>query len=237
MNRTTKHFLGVFSIIFCVFMLVASGPTPRVPPPPTIYTEGTITLPQKEDDIFAKAALAKIFAANRNPGIVLRVPLAGDKVTQEQRQSYPMREIEKALAKAGYIVRDQAFFEKVLDREGLDYAKIGEITKTDLTIELIKFNESVAYSTNQYTDENGNQQTANQTFRLTGASIEFKLTSVRENDMVGSFVFNYTPCVEGCKHKFSTNKNLGYTIPKQKNTVELFKVWSERLLQQLNNKN
>jgi len=68
--------------------------------------------------------------------------------------------------------------------------------------------------------------------------VEFKLVSVKENDLVGSYTFNYTPCTEGCPHRFSTSSRARRTW-KVKDDVpkDFFVNSSKRLIEELSGNN
>ena len=229
MHKITKHFAGILAISIFTAALVGSGPPRRT----YVYETGTFTLEQKKDEIFTKPSLARILRTSKNPAIVLRVPNPGKDVTEQQQQvkTSLYTTIEKEFAKAGYIVRDRALFAKVLDQENLDYLKIGQLTKTDLILELVSYNK-VQYKTKIYKDEAGIEKTAAKDIIFTGRSIEFKVTSVEENDLVGSYVFNYTPCTTGCTHRFSLSRASTLKAP-ENIPKSVFKSWASRLLKEL----
>jgi hypothetical protein len=125
-------------------------------------------------------------------------------VTEQERQASNSlyNTIDKELAKAGYTVRDRALFARVLEQSNLDYAKIGQLTQTDLILEIVGYRPE-KYSASRYKDASGAEKTAPKPIGFTGSSIEIKVVSVKENDLVASFTYHYTPCTKGCSHRFS----------------------------------
>jgi hypothetical protein len=233
MNNVTKNVVG--SIVILIFAVALIGSTSNQPQP-IDYTTGTFTFPNEKDEIFTKPSLSKILKSSDKLSIVLRVPAPGGTVTAEQKQkdSVLYNIIEKEFAKAGFIVRDRALFAKVLEQETQDYKKIEHITETDLILELLSYNLKQPYRTKLYRDEKGKMQEAPIEITFYGARVEFKLTSVKENDMVGSYTFNYTPCTEGCKHKFSSSRRAkGTWIVKKPIPKDFFINSSRRLIQEL----
>jgi hypothetical protein len=233
MQKWTQHCAGILVIAVFTLALFGSGGKKRpAPVPPTMVT-GTFTLQPLDDEIFTKQATATMLHATESPSIVLRVPAPGEKVTEEQRQSNNTiyNTIEKEFAKAGYIVRDRALFAKVLEQEVLDYSKIGSVTKTDLILELVSFTRP-KYTVRDYVDENGLRATAPRDFVFSGVKLEFKLISVAENDMVGSYTFHYAPCAEGCKETF----NADLTAPVEVDSdvpLDFFREAATRLIEEL----
>lgn len=205
MKKIRKHLYGLAGLFVFTFTIMACFFPEYEPPPPINYTTGVFTIPKKADDVFTKKELKKLIKSKRNLSMVLRVPISGDKVTQEQRQknSVLYNLIEKEFAKAGFVVRDRALFAKVLEQETLDYTKIGMITETDFILELLSYSTNQPYLVNNYVDESGVSRISSRDISFKGALVEFKLISVKRNDMVGAYTFYYTPCTNGCTHKFS----------------------------------
>ena len=201
-NKMEKNITGSVAIAVFTFAILASngGPKPE-------YMTGTFTLADRENDIFTKSALIKSLKLSSSPSIVLRVPDPGDKVTEEQRQknSVLYNLIEKEFAKAGFVVRDRQLFAKVLEQETSDYSKIGLITETDFILELLTYDLRVRTEASKYVDDAGQTNETPYPISFNSAMAEFKLISVKKNDMVGSYTFYYTPCTEGCKERFDVN--------------------------------
>ncbi len=210
MKKFQLHLIGIAAITIGIIGLVGSKASKPAPYIPIEYTEATFVLQPKQDDIFTKASLAKTLNDSDNISMVLRVPASEeDKITEAQKliNNTIYSTIEKEFAKANYIVRDRAMFAKVLEDENVsaDYAKIHSSTKTDLILELVSYGD-IKYNTNKFRDETGTEQTANVNFAFTGTSAEFKLVSVKDNDLVGSYTFYYTPCTDGCTYKINASK-------------------------------
>ncbi len=193
--KKIKHFIGIFSVIGFTLAIWGSGTT--------LYT---VKFNQKSPDIFTKPALRSYMGATPSPSIVLRVPskTSGSLTTNDISENNIYNTIEKELGKAGFVVRDRALFAKVIEGGVSDYNKISNMTNTDLILELVNF-EKVVYKTNKYFDSKDKQRVMSNGyfFEYYGIKVEFKITKVKENDMVGSYTFNYAPCVDGCTYKFN----------------------------------
>ncbi len=117
--------------------------------------------------------------------------------------------IEKELLKGGFSVRDRGLFNEVLkkmsrdNKENINYSQIKDLTNTDLIVEVIKINPAVQYVTNKTNkvDNKGRttEYTSSREYKRYGASAEFKIIMVKNNEMAGTYTFNYTPCLDGCE--------------------------------------
>jgi hypothetical protein len=192
-----KHIIGISAIFFFALSLIASTNS--------LYT---VFFSPNEADIFTKENFREYMKSTKQPTIVVRVPTkdesnlnSEDKLSKvEYSQSDIYNTIEKELSRANFVVRDRKLFEKVLDQNIGEYAKIREATETELILELVSF-VAEEYKTNKYKDKNGIERVASdREFTNTGYRVEFKLIKVLENDVVGSYTFHYAPCVDGCSY-------------------------------------
>ena len=176
-----------------------------------------IKFPKRPDDIYANSNLKDFFKGNKNPNVVLRVPNSADKATSNtnlnQDNNVLYNAIEKELLKQGYSVRDRGLFNEIINKSGsTDYSKIKDLTNTDLILEVININSKVIYSTNRVSvikKKKATEQVGNIDYKRYGASIEFRIIMVRNNEIAGSYKYNYQPCPEGCElgsFKFSGKK-------------------------------
>lgn len=190
--------------VFFLFIAFASAPA-RV-----VTEQGTVKLSPKQDETFTKTSLLTYLRQTQSPTIVLRVPQQVDKLLEENRYSKSeiYNTIEKELAKANFVVRDRALYQKVLDQNlSTDYSKIKELTDTDLILELVSSDEE-RYNTNQYSNSRGKQRITDGPMTIYGQKVEFKLIKVKENDLVGSYTFHFTPCINGCAYAIEKNGTL-----------------------------
>lgn len=193
-NKIIASALEMMVPFIFIVMAVASAPAK------VVTEEGTVKLTEKKDEIFTKPSLLNYLNLTKTPTIVLRVPQQVDKLLEENRYSKSQiyNTIEKELAKADFIVRDRALYQKVLDQNvSTDYSKIKELTETDLILELVSADDE-RYNTNQYTNRRGKPRITDGPMTIFGKQVEFKLIKVKENDLVGSYTFHFTPCVNGC---------------------------------------
>lgn len=243
MKQIKKHLVGSMAIVAAIVAVLGSATSKNA----ISYTTGSIKLIPKKDDVFTKPSLVQYLKSTNNPTIVLRVPNQVDNVLEENRYSKNQiyNTIEKEFAKADFIVRDRALYQKVLEQNrATDYSKIKELTNTDLIIEFVGF-ENVKYYTNKYTDQKGREKTTDANLTLTGSKIEFKLIRVKDNDLVGSYTFHYTPCTSGCSYTFDKMGTLYSPTVKSKAITkpyefvssdaleEFFKLSAQRLIREM----
>ena len=235
MNTGKKHIVGISLVALMAAGVIGSGG-------PTIEWEyGTFFGSTKADESFEKPSLAVALHAATNPAVVLRVPAPATAVTQEKQaetqrlNSVLYNTIDKELAKAGFVVRDRALFGKVLDQQNLDYKRIGQLTETDIIIELIDYNARKHFKVERYRDDKGYDKEPPVPLYFVGPAIEFKIISVKENDLVASYTFYFTPnCKNGCKDRFArTSANTWEIISPRPDPDEVFNEFAARLIKKL----
>jgi hypothetical protein len=182
------------------------------------------------DETFANPNLKQFFKNNRNPNIVLRVPNNNDKATSNtstnKNNDVLYNTIEKELLKENFSVRDRGLFNELLSKSATtDYSKIKELTNTDIILEVVNIDPSVLYTTNKVTTVTSKKETVNigsVDYKEKGASVEYKIILVKNNEIAGSYKFNYKPCPDGCEltaFKF-TGKRSSFK-PVLRETVEI----------------
>lgn len=197
---------------------------------------------QKDAEINSKEALALLMLVNKSPKIVLRVPDtqrvvlrdpesdtknqkdARKSIDQNKEVVYDDRMLYNAIEKQLFEnlnVVDRKLFNEVLSKaSNVDYSKLNDLTNTDLILEWVNMNRQVPYVTKEcyQLSKKGKEQPIEleSRFRRLGASIEFRLVQVKTNQMVGSYIFNYTPCATGpgCEYLYKG----GRLIPIVKHT-------------------
>jgi hypothetical protein len=173
-------------------------------------------------DTYTNGNLKSFLRTNNKVNIVLRVPNASEEVTTKSSGTSMIKNsaydramdiyynaIEKELLKAGFSVRDRGLFNEVLkkmqrdNKQNIDYSQIKELTETDVILEVIKIDPAVQYVTNKLSvqDKKGNwkEQTGYGDFKKYGASAEYKVILLKNNEMAGTYKFNYAPCPNGCE--------------------------------------
>lgn len=197
------------------------------------------------DETYANPNLKELFRSNRNPNIVLRVPNNNDKATSNTSVSKNTdvlyNTIEKELLKENFSVRDRGLFNELLSKAATsDYSKIKELTNTDIILEVVSIDPSVLYTTNKVTTITSKKETekvVNVDYKEKGASVEYKVILVRNNEIAGSYKFNYKPCPDGCQlttFKFTGKKSSLKPVLRETvaiNTLEEFlKITTRKLI-------
>lgn len=154
------------------------------------------------DEISVNDNLKSFLKNNPNPKVILRTPkrltntVQGEELSIDYNNIYFV--IEKELRSAGFIVRDRGLFDLVASNDDVatTYDKVAETTKTDLIIELIQFDPTVTYKTNRYfrNKELTKEATSLNVFKKDGAKVEFKVIMVKNNEISGTYKFNFSPC-------------------------------------------
>lgn len=216
----------IFSIAaVAVATLVSCSPVSKV-----------IKYPKSADEIYANNNLKEFFKTNKTPNIVLRVPNNNDKATSNTSVSKDnnvlYNAIEKELLRQGFSVRDRGLFNELLSKsQTSDYSKIKELTNTDVILEVVNIDPAVVYTTNKVTLVGKRKQTeqiGSVAYKKYGASVEFRLIMVKNNEIAGSYKYNYQPCPNGCEigtFKFSGKKANSQVVLKETvsvNTLEEF---------------
>lgn len=158
------------------------------------------------DEIYANNNLKDFLKQNKSPSIVLRVPNNNDRVTSNTANNKDANilynTIEKELLKNGYSVRDRGLFNEIINKStSTDYSKIKELTDTELILEVLNIDGTVKYSTNKVTNiykKKTKEVVGEKVYKRPGASVEFRLILVKNNEIAGTYKYNYQPCPEGC---------------------------------------
>ena len=187
----------IFSILIVVILILTScSPGKQI-----------IKFPTVPDETYANPNLKDFFKKNRNPNIVLRVPNNNDKATSNtstnKNNDVLYNTIEKELLKENFSVRDRGLFNELLSKsQTSDYSKIKELTNTDIILEVVNIDPSVLYTTNKVTTIGSKKETENIgsfDYKEKGASVEYKIILVKNNEIAGTYKFNYKPCPDGCE--------------------------------------
>lgn len=188
-------------------------------------TSKYIQFKKLEDEIFTTPDLKSFLASTQNPKVVLRVDNATFNVTEIDNTDDIYSAIENRLLFNGFKVRDRQLFEQIIQNEGntTDYKELSNQTDTDLIIELINVDFDTEFETNVVHSTNGKTKVDKKnSYEKKGASIEFKVIQIKDNDYAGLYKFNYTPCVEPCYIELSNKDRRKLEKMNKKAEVEAF---------------
>lgn len=164
-------------------------------------TTKTLKFTPKKDEVFSNENLTSFLNENKNPKVVLRVTTTSNNLTDKEDNSYIYNAIENELLSSGFIVRDRQLFNQIVenDKNNADYSSLMRKSDTDLIIELTKIDSKILFETNKYYDKKNNEKVEPLgSYKRYGASVEFKVILIENNEFAGRYKFNYTPCTEGC---------------------------------------
>jgi hypothetical protein len=181
---------------FAILFLISCSPSSKI-----------IKFPKAPDEVYANNNLKEFFKDNKSPNIVLRVPNNNDKATSNTSTSKDnnvlYNAIEKELLRQGFSVRDRGLFNELLSKaQTSDYSKIKDLTNTDLILEVVNIDPAVVYTTNKITlvgKRKETEQIGNIDYKKFGASVEFRIIMVKNNEIAGTYKYNYHPCPNGCE--------------------------------------
>ena len=195
----------------------------------------------KAPELYSKKSLAQLLKNSPSPKIVLRVP-----GMKKESEALVCNAIEKQLFRSGFTVRDRSLFNNVFPKTGnIDYTTVNSLTDTDLILELVQFNPRIPYSTNKYfqkTKKGEVERTiadSKNSLTLYGGVVEFKLIQVRTNELVGTYLFNYVPCLDGCPYEIQSDGSLtrtnstGATHTDEQSQADYVERFTTRATQQL----
>jgi hypothetical protein len=154
----------------------------------------------KPNEIFTKPALTALLEEIRRPAVIIRVPARAPQVSASISLPSTYNTIEKEFLKHGFTVRDRAIFEKVLSQnQQIDYGKLYQLTNVDLLVELVHISP-IEFATTVFYDKrrSNSKRQFDEEFVMKGVKAEFKIVALKQNEVVGSYTFYWTPCFDGC---------------------------------------
>lgn len=200
------------------------------------------------DEIIISKELNAFLNSNTKPTVVIRVPVSTTNVTTKEREgrlTEVYNEMEKALVKAGFTVRDRGLLNNLLANSSTssqaDYEEIGKKIQTDLIIEMI----DIDFDRETYEDvDSGFSVRKNRMITLDPKArihlwrgkMQAKIIIVSKGQNGGYLTFNYTPCTEGCTDEYVEESNKGrFPTPIRADDRVVFKHFSDQLIKALNN--
>lgn len=195
---------------FGVILLTSCGTVQQIQQAQT--WNGTVQFSPAPKDTYTSDNLKQFLKATKQPKIVLRAPdsYSSFSVVRNEKISFQSlyNDIEKELMKTGFIVRDRKLFESTFGQYDIQDGKmIKKKFDTDLILELVNIS-NVDFATNKFTTSKGEKVLSNGQIRMTGARAEFRVILLNDNQIAGSYKFNYAPCTQGCNYTIDYYGNL-----------------------------
>lgn len=163
------------------------------------YLYGTFKFKQRPDEVFIKSEFTDFVKENPYCSFVLRVP--GESKSLLVEENFVQRSMYFAIEKQ--LVEN---YFNVHDRTLVDFKSEKEL-KTDFILEMVSF-KNVNYYTDKVIPEGNtedNEVGLPHVFYFVGAQAQFKIVNVKTNAIMATFVLNYTPCLKGCKMKYTAD--------------------------------
>lgn len=176
-----------------------------------------------EPDLVTTEYLKEYLSEKESIKIVLRTPENNQQITEDNEFGEIYNTIEKELLREGFIVRDRAIFNQVINRTSteINYMDIKEKTDTDLILELVNIDTKLKFETNTYYTTDGEKRTFDygHTVINYGATVEFRVVLLEKNQFAGSYTFKYAPCTDGCPIRLANGTSPVYVNEEIKNEV------------------
>jgi hypothetical protein len=168
--------------------------------------KGSVIFTPPKDELTSTNQIKEFIKTNPNPTIVVKTFESENYINSSDPNSYIYTAIEKKLTALGFKVKDRNFFNDEINKSnGNSYDQIRTLSDLDLVIEVVKLETNKKFITNRLITSNGKEKTVGDDKILTdyntilrfGAVIEYRLLIVKKNEYGGSYLFYYTPCVQG----------------------------------------
>ena len=236
----------ISTVVISLFFVISSCKVAREPN----YNYGTFKFTQKPDDVFFTPALKLFLKNNPNCSILLRAPQKAEFVSQEEQFNNKALyfEIEKSLTANNFKVADRNLLERNLFTDSSK--KIG----VDLIIEMIDI-ATVTYWTDKIIPAESNSSliikaekeiSLGKKIYFNGSKASFKIIMSQSRAIVGTLVLNYTPCMQGCRIKYSsgglieeaystghTKRKKGYEYLDEGEDSEIFTQFAKKICEEL----
>ncbi len=199
MKKTTLLILAVLSLLTCLQA-----------------KDVVVKFKKTPDEIFTNPRLREFLKNNPKCSILLRTPSASGSISKGESVDLKYNNefyayIERAFIIDGFQVRDRAIYEKVASQgTNLDYSKMGELTNTDLILEIINVQEEVYYTNEVILNGESKAYPRCKFGGFYGWRVDCKIILVKTNEVAGIYTFYRTPCSSkyGCDFRLGKVCNL-----------------------------
>lgn len=176
------------------------------------------------DEIDVHSSLKQLVRENAALKVVLRVPSVTVNVTQSQNSTSlngAYDQIEKALFRAGFVVRDRALLSSLIDKEGItSYQEIQKRVDTDLIIDVssLAFNDAQnMLISRSYPGPDGQPASFGSDFPYSMseavATVEAKFIVVNSGEVAGIVTLHVPLCEHvACAFEAVEDPNNGYSL-------------------------
>lgn len=177
------------------------------------FSDITYTLKQKPDVVYVSPSLKKCLEKKPYCSMVFVQKISQQHIISKEDNyynNYLYSAIKNSLTKNELIVDG-----RLLNGEKFSSDKYGNYPfdtlnkyTNDLMIDFIDFKSVKYYSDKAIPDTTKTKHGISlpKTFSFIGQSLEFKITHILTDEVIGDFVFNYTPCTNGCMLKYNNER-------------------------------
>lgn len=160
---------------------------------------------ERKNELYNNSNLNDFLKTNDSPKIVLRIEEYNSKVLTDDNQQksliYLYNIMENELIKQGFNIKDRNTFNQIISKSNSSDLLKKELGNADLILEVVNVDDKIAYTTNTIVSvKNSSMKETNQSlqYRSIGASVEYRLILVKNNEIGGTYKFFYQPCPHGC---------------------------------------
>jgi|688.fasta_scaffold347694_1 hypothetical protein len=153
-----------------------------------------IKFERKENVFTSKKPISSVYKNKTEINVILRnsaYDFTNNKGSNRYSSNLFFNIIEKEFIKYGINVKDAALYK--LEDKTIN-------NNVDLMIDLASVTK-VDFNTNRFYTKKGEEKTTNDLNNVTfsGYSFDFRIVDAQNNEVLGFYTFNFTPCAEGCE--------------------------------------
>ncbi len=164
------------------------------------YSQKFIKFERKENVFTSKKPISSVYKNKNEISIILRnsaFDFTASKGTNRYSSNLLFNVIEKEFIKYGINVKDAALYKLENEEKGKD---------VDIMIDLASVNRIEFYTNRYYTKKDAERTSGDlKNFSLPGYAFDFRLVDAHNNEVLGFYTFNFTPCTEGCEVRIGKN--------------------------------
>ncbi len=174
---------------------------------------GTIKFKDAPKQVDFRPELRQRLSTPGDPSLMLVVPSAVlNRARVDERDDTELfAVVERVFFTAGYPLRGERLFDVVADGAA-GYSELHKGVNTDYLVELVGIGYP-QFSTNKYTDRRGRERTIPGKIEMIGARVNFRLSDVATNAVVGLASYTFVPCTDGCERVIAPTGQIYQSAP------------------------
>ena len=204
MLRIKSNYLRLTIFIFSLCAIISCSTRRKY----ERFSDVTFTIKQKPDAIYVSPSLKKCLENEPYCSMVFIQKISQQHIISKENNyyyNYLYSAIKNSLTKNNLILDGRMLNGEKFssDRYGnYPFDTLNKFTN-DLMIDFIGFKSVKYYSDKAIPNTSQTKQEISlpKTFSFVGQSLEFKIVHILTGEVIGDFMFNYTPCKNGCNLK------------------------------------